>query len=152
MRKRMIRFAGIVVLAVAAIILADVYPVFFMKPLDTGIIPDTDITVVRNGIANAYCIKSSEGYILIDVGADSEAFKKSLQEKNISIADVKHIFLTHSDNDHVGAIGLFPYANVYMSEDELPMINGEMARNGNIMGRLFQGTKTRCLATLRRKV
>jgi len=141
MTKKVILFAGIIVLAVVAIILADVYPIFFMRPLDTGVVPDTDISVIRNGVANAYCIKSSEGYILIDAGADSEAFKKTLQEKNISITDVRHIFLTHSDNDHVGAIGLFPYANVYMSEDELPMINGEMTRNGNIIGRIFSGNK-----------
>ena len=41
---------------------------------------------------------------------------------------VKGVFLTHSDWDHVAAVGLFGKANVYISRDEEQMINGKTPR------------------------
>ncbi len=35
------------------------------------------------------------------------------------------ILLTHSDGDHIGSIGLFKNARVYMHKDEEQMINGK---------------------------
>ena len=37
--------------------------------------------------------------------------------------------MTHSDYDHVDALELFPNAAIFMSEDELPLINGTVKRN-----------------------
>ena len=52
-----------------------------------------------------------------------------LKEIKIDINDIKWVFLTHSDYDHVDGLPLFKNAKIYMSEDELPMINGTIKRN-----------------------
>ncbi|WP_242843277.1 MBL fold metallo-hydrolase [Kineothrix alysoides] len=116
-------------LLAATIIPFNEYPVLFMKPSKTGKIQDSEILAVKNKIGNMYFINSSDGYILIDAGSDIKAVEKIIQQENIS--DVRHIFLTHSDHDHVASLGLFTDANIYMGEDELQMVNGETKRERN---------------------
>jgi glyoxylase-like metal-dependent hydrolase (beta-lactamase superfamily II) len=110
-------------------------PLLKMKPVKTGLIPGTDIYAVRNAIVTVYLIKTDSGYILIDAGLDKNRLKASLDGAGINIDDVRWIFLTHSDSDHTAALPLFPNAAIYMSKDELPMINGTIKRN------LFGGNK-----------
>jgi glyoxylase-like metal-dependent hydrolase (beta-lactamase superfamily II) len=115
---------------IIAVLLFNFYPMLVMKPIATGIIENTDILAIKN-MSNVYVLSSGEGYILIDAGSNAKNLEKVLQQENISIESVTHIFLTHSDGDHVAAVTLFPNAAVYMSEDELQMINGEITQGKN---------------------
>ena len=38
------------------------------------------------------------------------------------------VFLTHTDGDHVGALGLFDKAKLYMSREEVQMIDGTKSK------------------------
>jgi glyoxylase-like metal-dependent hydrolase (beta-lactamase superfamily II) len=83
-----------------------------------------------------YFIKTDSGYIMIDAGLSIKGLQASIKETMIDPNDVKWIFLTHSDYDHVGGLTLFPNAEIYMSEDELPLISVTAKRTifgGNTM-------------------
>jgi len=110
-------------------------PLRRMNPVKTGQIPGADMYAVKNAINTVYLIKTDNGYILVDAGSNVNQLGNSLGEAGINNSDVKWILLTHSDSDHVTALTLFPNANIYMSKDELPLINGTVRRN------IFGGNK-----------
>ncbi len=130
-KKKVLIISGIIVivLAAAVILLINVMPMLLMKPAETGYIGETGILAVKNARNNIFFIETSDGYIMVDAGSDADAVRESVQEFDIGIPDVRHILLTHSDYDHVAALSLFPEAVIYMSEDELQMVNGQTKRN-----------------------
>jgi len=103
-------------------------PLLKMNPVKTGPIPETNIYAVNNLINTVYLLKTDSGYLLIDSGLNKDQLEASLKKAGINGVDVKWIFLTHSDQDHVSALPLFPNANIFMGKDELPLINGTMKR------------------------
>ena len=100
-----------------------------IRPTKTGQILDTDIFAIKNSHVSVYFFRTDNGYIMIDAGINAKKLEKSLQEIAINANDVKLIFLTHSDRDHVNGLTLFQNATIYMSEDELPLANGTINRN-----------------------
>lgn len=128
-KRIMILTILIIILLAAGAALSFVYPMLAMKPAGTGQIPDTEIYAVRNQINNLYFLKGEDGYILIDCGTNANAVETSLKELSIAAAEVKYVLLTHSDYDHVGALGLFADAQIYISEDEVQMLDGTTERN-----------------------
>ena len=97
-----------------------------MKPAKTGEILKTGIYAVRNCL---YLIETSGGYIMVDAGSNRKAVKQSLMDLKIDPLNIKHILLTHTDSDHTAALSLFTDAQIYLSEDELQMINGTTKRS-----------------------
>ena len=106
-----------------------------MKPADTGMISGTEVQAVKNGRNASFFIKTGNGYIMLDAGPDMKKFEASLKDTGIDANDIKWILLSHSDLDHVASLPLFPDAEIYMSRDELPLINGTTKRS------LFGGNK-----------
>lgn len=78
---------------------------------------------------NFYIYKDEKFTLCIDTGIGVSTIRKELQKIPISPQDITHIFLTHSDSDHVGGVKLFSQAKVYLSKLEEPLINGEMKRS-----------------------
>ena len=76
----------------------------FMGSAEIVKIPNTSIYAVRNSITTVYFIKTDDGYIMIDTGANIRRMEASLNEANINIDDIRWIFLTHSDWDHIGTL------------------------------------------------
>ena len=110
------------------------FPMFLMSPADAGQIPNSNIYVIRDFGNNVYLINTGIGYIMIDAGLNIRNIENFLREAGIHTNDVKWIFLTHSDGDHLASLPLFPNANIYLSKDELPLLNGAVKRN------IFGGT------------
>jgi glyoxylase-like metal-dependent hydrolase (beta-lactamase superfamily II) len=104
---------------------------FSMKSVMSGYIENTGVLAIKSGMNNLYAINSSEGYIFIDGGSSAKAIEQVLQKENIPAESVRHIFLTHSDSDHTAAASLFPGAAIYMGENELQMVNGEITKGKN---------------------
>jgi glyoxylase-like metal-dependent hydrolase (beta-lactamase superfamily II) len=133
--RRVLLVVGVIVILFVGIGLYYYYPMLAMPRVEAGQIPDTNV-YIANAMSAVYLIKTDDGYVMIDAGLTSEALQKSLEEAMIDPNDIKWIFLTHSDGDHVTGLTLFPNAEIYMSEDEVPLINGTVKRSvfgGNTM-------------------
>lgn len=63
----------------------------------------------KNEAIASFLIESGDGLILIESGPESTfvQLEKALQQKGYSVADVKHLFLTHIHFDHAGAAWKF---------------------------------------------
>lgn len=128
-----------VVLLVVAIGLVNVWPMLSMKPATTGVVADTEIAAVNNGMNSLYFLPSTDGYIAVDAGTNAEKAIQEMAALGIDPQDVKHVLLTHTDYDHVAALAHFPDAQIYMSEDELQMIDGTTKRNATQSNALPDG-------------
>jgi glyoxylase-like metal-dependent hydrolase (beta-lactamase superfamily II) len=91
--------------------------------METGKIVD-DIFVVKDDFANLFIIQTNAQYIVIDCATDQAAVAEQMKRVGINPNDVAAVFLTHTDMDHVGALGLFSNAKLYMAKEEELMING----------------------------
>ena len=124
-RKRVLLAIIIIAGVAAGIVLFLFYPMLSMAPAQTGAVAGTDIFALRNARNAVYFVPTSDGYILVDAGSDEAGIKQSILDNGIDAASVKWILLTHTDNDHVAALPLFPEAQVYMSETELRDVSGK---------------------------
>ena len=139
----------IAVLLIAAIGLIYVFPMMSMTPSETGKILDTGIFAVNNQLNCLYFIETDDGYIVIDAGSNANAVAQTLIEEGISPLDVKYVLLTHSDSDHVASLSLFTNAQIYMSEDELQMVDGTKKRNFIIRNSLPEDVNLSSLSLLK---
>ena len=99
-----------------------------MTPAETQKINDS-VFVVKDKFVNAYFFKTGQGYVMVDAGVSEENFMAQMEKLGIKPAEVTTVLLTHTDSDHIGAMGLFKNASVFMHKDEEQMING---KNGKL--------------------
>jgi hydroxyacylglutathione hydrolase len=119
-------FIKVSVLAAAFLFLYYVIHLFINVKHTYHIAPDV---IAIEGLFNtAYLIRSDEGYILVDTGFDSRVMTKALSINKIDANEVKILLLTHSDFDHHFLAGLFPKAKIYLSRDELSMVQSKKQR------------------------
>jgi len=130
--------------------------ILFAAPLDeksppapTGAILGTDMSAINGDFVSVYLLKTSEGYILFDTGADIKQIEAGLAELELKASDVKWVFLSHSDGDHVAGLPLFAHAQVYISEAEMPMLTGKVKRNSDKYNTLPNGVDVKKFITLK---
>ena len=102
------------------------------KPMPTGWI-DEHTACVREWIANIFFYTKNGTTIMIDAGYNYPRLAEKISWLDIDPAEIRHIFLTHQDTDHVGALerdsdGLFRNAEVYLSAMENRYMTGELRR------------------------
>lgn len=95
-----------------------------MTPTETSKINDS-VFCIRDRFVNAFLFKGKEGYLMIDAGMDENNVNGALAKLGVDPSQVTYILLTHSDGDHIGSIGLFKNARIYMHKDEEQMVNGK---------------------------
>lgn len=131
-----------------------------MSPLDTQKIIE-NVYAIKNKNVNMFLIKGDDTYIAVDAGSDLNLVRQTMQALTIDPLKVKAVFLTHSDADHVAALGLFTNAKIYISKAEEQMIKGKASRfkvihNKNILNYellddnqaiKFPGLKVKSIAT-----
>jgi len=98
-----------------------------MKTVPTGEII-SGIYAIDNGMVNLYLVKCDDGYLMIDAGSDKNKVDSEFEKSGISIDEIKIILLTHTDSDHTAALSFFPDAQVYLSNQEVQMIDGSTTR------------------------
>jgi glyoxylase-like metal-dependent hydrolase (beta-lactamase superfamily II) len=94
-----------------------------MTPSETGSINDS-VWCIRDKFVNAYIFKAKNSFLMIDAGISKNNFSTELKKVGILPEQITMLLLTHTDGDHIGAIGLFKNAAIYMHKDEEQMING----------------------------
>lgn len=121
---------GIALIVFIIVVMALIYivPMFSMHPIETGNIEGTNIIAVKNRSNNLFLMEIEDGYMLIDAGSDCKAVIKELKALSINPEQVKYIFLTHTDCDHVAALNLFVNAEILLSADEKQMVDGTTKR------------------------
>ncbi|MCG3219536.1 MAG: MBL fold metallo-hydrolase, partial [Candidatus Heimdallarchaeota archaeon] len=83
---------------------------------------------VKTNFMNFYIYKAEEATICFDAGYREKAIIKEMEKISIKPEEVTHVFLTHSDIDHVGGLNLFKNALIFLSVDEEQMITGKTRR------------------------
>ncbi|MBN2410711.1 MBL fold metallo-hydrolase [candidate division KSB1 bacterium] len=78
---------------------------------------------------NFYIYTDKDFIFCFDAGTGQRRIKKELKKINISPEQVTHVFLTHSDKDHVDGLKLFTNARVYMSKPEIALTEGKIKRS-----------------------
>ena len=127
--KRVLLIGAIIIVILLGASGSYVFTLLSMTPVKTGQILNTNIYAVNDTFSAIYFINTNAGYIVIDAGTNAKKVEASIKEAGINTNDVKWLLLTHSDSDHVAALTLFPNAKIYMSKDELPLLNGTMKRH-----------------------
>jgi hydroxyacylglutathione hydrolase len=96
-------------------------------PVPTGQVTE-NVYAVKDKDVNVFFYTAGEHTIAIDAGYSVRVLREELKQLPIDPASVTHLFLTHTDLDHVGGLDLFPNAQIYLSRDEEQMIDGTTAR------------------------
>lgn len=123
-----IGICGAILLIIVVVVIKTFSPLFSMNPTETGYVKDTGVLAFQNGFGAIHLMKVDDGYIIIDAGTDKAGIEKLLVEYEIDPMQVAHVFLTHSDSDHVASLELYENAQIYMSEDELSLLDGTRKR------------------------
>lgn len=76
-----------------------------------------------------YLARTTDGVLAIDLGwwGHEGALSSALRDRNATPADVRHVFLTHSHRDHIGAWRTVRHARFHLAEAELPRFLGDTA-------------------------
>jgi glyoxylase-like metal-dependent hydrolase (beta-lactamase superfamily II) len=97
------------------------------------------VRVVADGFSGIGVITiDSRQVALVDAGNDTagEAILAELSRRQLGPDAVSAIFLTHGHADHIGAVPLFPKAQVLAIDAEAPLIEGRAGARGPLT-RLF---------------
>ncbi|MCE7743201.1 MAG: MBL fold metallo-hydrolase [Candidatus Heimdallarchaeota archaeon] len=87
----------------------------YITPIPTGKISD-NISVIRTGIVNCFVYSKGSKRILIDAGTSTKKLAKGLITLEINPETISHVFLTHSDPDHIGGLSLVSHATTHLGE------------------------------------
>ncbi len=90
--------------------------------IDTG----DDVILIDTSFPDAILELPEDHEVGVLVGTRKMPFEVALQKAGYKLSDVTKIILTHHNMDHVGAIQLFPNAEIYISEiDKVKLQNIE---------------------------
>lgn len=99
-----------------------------MKHLETQEII-SGIYIIKTKNANFYVINNGDGYIAIDSGGGNKNIAKNeLSKMGIEPEKITTVLLTHTDFDHLSALSLFKNTTIYISKQEIQMIDGSVPR------------------------
>lgn len=66
------------------------------------------VSVLASGSeGNSTYVETEDAKILIDIGMNTKYIKSKLSELDVNPGDIDYIFMTHTHNDHIGALQIF---------------------------------------------
>ncbi len=134
--KTSLQIVGAVLALFVLTIVAIGYSAFGGRaPIVDGAEPATGVRIVKDGIVTVGFVDAGDGKVLlIDAGNDPEgkAVLAELARRNANADAVSAIFLTHGHPDHTNGAHLFPHANVYALEADIPLAEGREGSHGPV--------------------
>jgi hydroxyacylglutathione hydrolase len=82
-----------------------------------------NLSFVKMGFVAMYVFDAGETLVAFDTGMNAKAALAELERLGLDPKRVGHVFLTHSDRDHVGGLAAFPAAKVYLPKAEAAMFD-----------------------------
>jgi len=118
--------AGIFLVIAVIMIIRFSYATKEMTPAATQAINDS-VFCIQDRFVNAYLFRGYGGYMMIDAGLSKKRVLEELNKLEINPDDILAVVLTHSDGDHIGALGALKNAKIFLHEEEEQMVNGEIS-------------------------
>ncbi len=132
--KRALKIVGIVFLALVLLVVGFFVHIFSgAKPLQDGATVAGFAHTIKDGYVSCSIFDIGDGKVaLIDACNDKEgkAVQAELQHRGLANDQVAAIFLTHGHPDHMGAVSLFPHAEIFALETEIPLAEGKTGSQG----------------------
>ena len=129
--KRVLKWVGLGVLLIAIALGSLWYSAFGNNsPIVDGQELVPGIETVKDGFVSIFVLDAAPGKVaLVDAGHDKSgtAVLGALARRGLTATSVVAVFLTHGHGDHTAACRLFPDAQVYALESEVPLI-GDAAK------------------------
>lgn len=94
---------------------------------DTRKIAD-GLYILNFGFVCSYILDAGSSVVAFDAGMAPAKVISESGKLRVDPARVGHVFLTHSDRDHVGGLPAFPNAKVHLPKDERAMLDRSTAR------------------------
>jgi hydroxyacylglutathione hydrolase len=124
-----LKIAGVLLLALAAVVGVTMARVRSQMPVATGVRLDADPVAVGVLAAPSYAwiVKTASGALLIDAGGDpkAEEILTELRLQGIAPEAVHTVLLTHAHEDHWGGAAVFPKAKVVVGPGDAAVMRGE---------------------------
>lgn len=132
-RRILIILSPVLIILIVIVVLLFRYKdvVTSMSPADTQAINDT-VFCIKDSYVNAYLFKTKEGYLMFDAGNNESRMLDEMANLGIDPLEITMLLLTHSDGDHIDAIGSLDNAEIYMHREEKQMVDGTTERLGSI--------------------
>ncbi len=83
---------------------------------------------IKSRFVSMFAYDTGEFLICFDAGLNETTVQSGFDQLGFNVEDVRHVFLTHTDRDHVGGLPLFKHAALYLSIDEEQMITRRTPR------------------------
>ena len=124
--KRVLMWGGLVVLLIVIALGSVWYSAFgHNSPIVDGQTLASGVETVKDGFVSVFLLDVGPGKVaLVDAGFDKsgKAILGALARRGLSPSSVVAIFLTHGHGDHTAGCKLFPGAQVYAMEKEIPVV------------------------------
>ncbi|NMC56465.1 MAG: MBL fold metallo-hydrolase [Eubacteriaceae bacterium] len=98
-----------------------------LKLIDTKMVLP-DLYAVKTGTVNFYIYKTDDCAIIFDSGYGKSQILRQLKYLDIKPEKITHIFLTHSDFDHMAGVRVFKNAEICLSAEEYNILLKKKAR------------------------
>jgi glyoxylase-like metal-dependent hydrolase (beta-lactamase superfamily II) len=142
--KRILKFVGVAVLLIVVGVGALIAVTFMGRKAIVDGQEISGIHIVEDGITSFAVVPiDSRQVVLIDAGNDQngKAVLAELTRRGVGPEAVSTIFLTHGHPDHIGAVHLFPKAQVMALEPDVALVEGRTGSKGPVT-RLFPVSPT----------
>ena len=83
---------------------------------------------IKSKFVSMFVYDTGEFLICFDTGFDEHTVRSGFDQLGFDIENVRYVFLTHTDRDHVGGLQLFKRAELYLSIDEEQMVTQKTPR------------------------
>ncbi len=92
------------------------------KKQPSGLI-SANLFFVKLGFVAMYVFDAGGTLVAFDTGTNAKAALAEFGRLGLDPKKVAHVFLTHSDRDHIGGLAAFPAAKVYLPKAEAAMLD-----------------------------